>query len=169
MKQLQKDDLLYLAGFIDADGSIIAQFVYRKDYKFKFQIRTTLQITQHKKRRWILEEFQNLVGAGYIRTRGNICDFVVVEAINVTNLLKQLQPYHKLKKIQANLVLKILEQLPSTRDSLEKFLTLCPLVDQVAMLNDARKTTHTAETVTAMLMGLKEIDVPVETSDSSDV
>jgi hypothetical protein len=51
MKNLTTNDLIYLAGFLDGDGSIIAQLVSRKDYKFKYQIRLTLQFTQLKKRR----------------------------------------------------------------------------------------------------------------------
>lgn len=51
MKNLTHHDIIYLAGFLDGDGSIIAQLVFRKDYKFKFQIRLTLQFSQLKKRR----------------------------------------------------------------------------------------------------------------------
>jgi len=51
MKQLNQTDCIYLAGFLDGDGSIIAQMVLRQDYKFKFQIRLTLQFTLLKKRR----------------------------------------------------------------------------------------------------------------------
>jgi hypothetical protein len=155
MKHLNQIDCIYLAGFLDGDGSIIAQLVFRQDYKFKFQIRLTLQFTQLKKRRWFLEKFQALVGAGYIRDRGLISDFVLVEPANVGKLLQQLQPFLRLKQKQANLVLKIIEQLPSSRDSQDSFLKLCRLVDQVAELNDTKKRKHTADSVSAMLKELK--------------
>jgi len=51
MKHLNQTDCIYYAGFLDGDGSIIAQLVLRQDYKFKFQIRLTLQFTQLRKRR----------------------------------------------------------------------------------------------------------------------
>ena len=51
MIKLKHIDCIYLAGFLDGGGSLIAQLVSRQDYKFKFQIRLTVQITQLKKRR----------------------------------------------------------------------------------------------------------------------
>jgi len=87
----------------------------------------------------------------------------LVEPANVAKLLQQLQPFLRLKQKQANLVIKIIEQLPSSRDSQESFLKLCHLVDQVAELNDTKKRKHTADSVYAMLKEFKENDVPVET------
>ena len=104
-----------------------------------------------------------MIGAGYIRDRDLISDYVLVETANVAKLLQQLQPFLRLKQKQANLILKIIEQLPSSRDSQDNFLKLCQLVDQVAELNDTKKRKHTAESVSAMLKELKENDVPVET------
>jgi hypothetical protein len=48
--KLKRDTLIYLAGFIDGDGSLLAQIIYRKDYKYKFQIRVSISFHQHKKR-----------------------------------------------------------------------------------------------------------------------
>lgn len=44
--QLTKEELNYIAGFIDGDGCILAQIVARKDYKFKFQIRVSIIMYQ---------------------------------------------------------------------------------------------------------------------------
>lgn len=156
MNKLQENDKTYLAGFVDGDGSIIAQLICRKDYKHKYQIRVTFQVTQQKKRRWFLEKLQELVGAGYIRDRANVSDYIIVEPLNVANLLKQIAPVLKLKQKQANLVLKIIEQLPSSKDSQDKFLELCALVDQVAALNDTKKRKNTATTVLATLTQLTQ-------------
>lgn len=156
MKQIEKEELSYLAGFVDADGSIIAQLVANKDYKYKHQLRITLQVTQLNKRRWFLEELKKQIGAGTIRDRNTVSDYILVEIKPLCNLLKQLQPFLKLKKKQANLVLKIIEQLPSARDSQDKFLELCELVDQIAALNDTKKRKHTTETVRAVLKVLSQ-------------
>jgi hypothetical protein len=110
-----------------------------------------------------LEQLKDLMEAGYIRDRDLISDYVMVEPANVAKLLIQLQPFLRLKRKQANLVLKIIEQLPSSRDSQDNFLNICYLVDQVAALNDTKKRKHTAESVSAMLKELKVYDVPVET------
>ena len=165
MEQLNEKDLIYLAGFIDGDGSIFAQIVKKSDYKHKFQIRLTVQLTQLKKRKWFLEKIQKQIGAGTIRERGEILDYVLVETSNVATLLKQLKPFLVIKQKQANLVLRIIEQLPSTKDSLDKFLELCDFVDQVASLNDSKSRKNTAETVRATLKGNYNGIVPVETSE----
>jgi hypothetical protein len=147
MNILNRDDLIYLAGFIDGDGSIIAQMVPRKDYVYRFQIRLTIQITQHKKRRYHLEDIRQMIGYGTIRDRGNVSDYVLTETRCVYSFLKQLSPFLRLKKRQANLLIRILEQLPSSKKSATLFIELCQIVDQVAELNDSKSRTITAEIV----------------------
>jgi hypothetical protein len=104
-----------------------------------------------------------LIGAGYIRDRDLISDLVIVEPANVHRILSQLGPFIKIKQKQGNLMLKIIEQLPSSKDSQEIFVKICSLVDHVAALNDTKKRKHTAESVVAMLKELRVYDVPVET------
>ena len=144
MNKIKNEDLLYLAGLIDGDGSIIAQLVRKADYVFKFQIRLTVQITQLKKRRHFLEDFKEIIGKGTIRDRGNVSDYILTDTKMVYEFLKQLAPYLRIKKKQANLVIKIIEQLPSAKNAKETFIELCTLVDQVAELNDSKNRTITA-------------------------
>nr|AAL77583.1 unknown [Carteria lunzensis] len=168
MNKFTPDQLLYLAGLIDGDGSIIAQLVSRKDYTWEFQIRLTVQVTQLKKRRWFLEELQKEIGAGSVRDRDTVSDYILTETSNVYKFLKDLQPHLRLKQKQANLVLRIIEQLPSSKASKEIFLELCNVVDHVATLNDTKKRKYTAEIVAAKLKELKECVVPVETSEETN-
>lgn len=44
MTNLNKEDLIYLAGFIDGDGCVLAQIVKRENHKF--QIRVSLLLVQ---------------------------------------------------------------------------------------------------------------------------
>jgi hypothetical protein len=157
MNIINRDDLIYLAGFIDGDGSIIAQMVRRKDYVFRFQIRLAIQITQHKKRRHSLEDIRQIIGYGTIRDRGNVSDYVITEARCVYSFLKQLSPFLRFKKRQANLVIRILEQLPSSKKSAPLFIELCQIVDQVAELNDSKSRSITSQTVVSELKQLKII------------
>jgi hypothetical protein len=166
MKTLTRDDLMYLAGFIDGDGAIIAQVVKRSDYKWKFQLRLTLQFTQKTKRLHFLQALHQTIGVGYVRTRScgcksgcrsnntNVSDFVITETKNVYDLLKLLQPFLRLKQKQANLVIKIIEQLPSSKDSVHKFLELCEIADHVASLNDSKSRENTIETVRTTLKSI---------------
>lgn len=158
MKTPNRDDLLYLAGLIDGDGSIIAQIVRRPDYAFRFQIRLTVQISQRKKRRHHLNDICRMIGYGSVRDRGDMSDYVLTETRLVDHLLKQLAPFLRIKKKQANLVLKIIEQLPSSKNAALSFVDLCRLADQVAELNDSKKREISAELVENELKSLKVIE-----------
>jgi hypothetical protein len=157
MKNINRDDLIYLAGLIDGDGSIVAQIVRRSDYVYKFQIRCTVQITQLKKRRHFLENIREIIGYGIIRDRGNISDYVLTETRCVYCLLKQLSPFLRMKQKQSNLLLRIIEQLPSSKNSALLFIELCRISDHVAQLNDSKKREITAEVVFKELQELKII------------
>lgn len=157
MKILNKDDLLYLAGLIDGDGSIIAQMVRRSDYRFRFQIRFTVQVSQRKKRRHFLEHISKTIGYGSVRDRDDMSDYVLTDTKMVYQFLQQLAPYLRIKKKQANLVIKIIEQLPSAKDSAVLFIELCRLADQVAELNDSKNRQINAEVVAKELQDWKVI------------
>ena len=135
--------LAYIAGFLDGDGSIFFQIVPRKDYKQKFQIRSSIAFRQKRKflsvlrnlNLWkfltyqkknyveILEWLKNYFGVGYIRHRKTgISDYTIVESKEVKKILLLLQPYVKLKRKQIELSLEILSKLEnkkSTEDFLE--------------------------------------------------
>lgn len=149
MKTLTEEQAAYLAGFIDADGSIIAQIVKREDYFLKFQIRVSVLLIQKNKRMHFLKQIQSeLSDVGTIRNRGDgVSEFALVGITNTVQLLKQVLPFLRLKKKQANLVIRISEQLILTKNDPKQFLTLCELSDQVANLNDSKNRSITAQTV----------------------
>lgn len=151
MIKISLHDLLYIAGFLDGDGCIMAQIITRPDYKLGFQIRLTIQFTQHLKRKIYLEKLKDILGVGYVRQRGLICDYIITEPKNVYTFLKQIQPFLKIKQKQANLVLTIIEQLPLAKDSPAKFIELAHMVDHVASLNDSKSRKITALHVEAAL------------------
>lgn len=157
MNTINKDDLLYLAGLIDGDGSIVAQMVRRPDYVYRFQIRLTVQISQRMRRRHHLEHIRKIIGHGIVRDRGDMSDYVLTETRMVYQFLKQLAPFLRIKKKQANLIIKIIEQLPSSKNSALLFIELCRLADQVAELNDSKSREINAEVVANLLKELKVI------------
>ena len=151
MNKILLNDLLYIAGFLDGDGCIMAQLVTRTDYKMGYQIRLTIRFTQFLKRKIYLEKLKEIIGLGYIRTRNSMCDYIITEPKNVYTFLRQVQPLLKIKQKQANLVLTIIEQLPLAKDSQTKFIKLAHLVDHVAFLNDSKTRKITAQVVEAKL------------------
>ena len=175
MKLLYLTDLAYIAGFLDGDGSIIAQFVPRNDYKWGYQIRLTIQFTQKSTRRIYLQKLLDLTGVGYIRNRGEeksqvwqatpaetakpslaVSDLVITDVKHVHAFLKQLQPYLKIKQKQANLALRLIEQMPLAKNSLEKFIENVKLVDQISALNDSKSRQITGDIVMKHLLSLKQ-------------
>jgi hypothetical protein len=155
MKTLSLEQASYLAGFIDADGSIIAQIVSRKDYVLRFQIRVGVTCIQKMSRIHHLRNFQSEIGAGTIRDRGDgVGEFAIVGYKNVSAFLKQIAPYLRMKKKQSNLVIRICEQLDQTKRDPQKFLELCVLADQVAALNDSKNRSNTAELVSTAFIDL---------------
>ncbi len=143
--------LAYIAGFLDGDGSIFFQIVPRKDYKQKFQIRSSIAFYQKKDYAEILEWLKSIFGAGYIRHRKTgMSDYTIVESKEVKKILELLQPYTKLKKKQVELGLNILKKLENKKSD-EDFLDICKLVDNFKELNYSKKRTITSETVTKFI------------------
>ena len=139
----------YLAGAIDCDGAIVAQFVRRQDYILGWQIRCTVQLSQSIRRKKYIEEICEKVGLGYIRTRKNMCDWIVADTKQVKKLLEVLKENLKMKKDQAVLVLEIIEKLSSVQNDPQRFLELANLVDDVSILNDSisSKRIHTSSSI----------------------
>lgn len=158
MKTLTDTQLAYLAGFIDGDGSIIAQLNPKNDYTLKFQIRVSVNFIQSTSRKHFLKRIHEELGIGTLRDRNDsITELNIVGIEQVKPLLQGLKPFLRMKEKQANLVLRICDQLPSTKGDAYKFLELSKLSDQVANLNDSKKRTITSETVRAKLLDLKLI------------
>lgn len=169
MNTIDKEDLIYLAGFIDGDGSIIARLVFHKDYvkTRPYQISLTVQVTQKTARKWFLQEIQDIIGEGNVKTRKSndqITDYTLVGPSAVGKFLKQIQPYLRIKKKQANLAIRITEQLPHSKDP-EKFYELCQLVDQISALNDSKHRTINADLVLQRMKEALKETVPVETEE----
>ncbi len=165
---LKPEVLAYMAGFIDSDGSIIAQIVRKHDlktpqpkgfsiapralrrnferakvpsvfYVYKFQIRVLVQFSQRTSRKHHLEKLHQEVGYGHVVTRKTMSDFVITEPRILCEFLQLLQPYLRIKKKQANLIIKIIQEFPSAKVSKEKFIELCKLANQVSELNQPKK------------------------------
>ena len=151
MKTLTTEERSYLAGFLDADGSLFAQLVRGNDLKYKFRIRVSIGFYQNKKYSWFLTNLQKKLKCGSIRKKtDNVMEYVITAADPVKNLLLQIKDYLVLKKRQANLILEILEK-KKTIKSKSDFLEVCQLTDKVAMLNYSKKRTITAEYVEKVL------------------
>ena len=141
----------YIAGFLDGDGSIFFQIVPRKDYKQKFQIRTSIAFYQKTEYVDVLNWLKEIFGVGYIRYRKTgVSDYTIVESKKAQKILELLQPYVKVKKKQVKLGLDILNKL-NNKKSDKDFLEICKLVDKFGELNYSKKRTITYDVVSKSL------------------
>ena len=129
----------YIAGFVDGDGSVMAYIIKRPDYGIiKYQIRVSVNFVQRKDRGHFLKKIQEeLSNKGSFRIdRGDgIADLALVGQSDLMSFLPEIRPYLRIKQKQANLVLRIIQELSQAKKDPLRFLELCKLVDQVTLLN----------------------------------
>lgn len=151
---MTKEKLAYIAGFLDGDGCILLQLIYRHDYKLGYQIRASVVFYQKTQFKDFLAWLKRRLIAGYIRERpDNISEYTIVGLKPVTKVLNLLYPYLRLKKKQAKLALEVLSKMPGQgRDMKPKLLlALSRKVDKFADLNYSKKRTNTSRQVEEFL------------------
>jgi len=129
-KRFSVAERAYFAGFLDADGSIMATIEKHLEKKFGYRVRITLKITQADKR--ILEWFFNKSYVGYIRKNRTAFDWIVRDQKTIKVLLEMLLPYLKVKRIQAEKAIKILE---SKIESYKDLKSVALIADSLSRLN----------------------------------
>ena len=145
---MTKETKAYIAGFLDGDGCIMLQLVYRHDYVLGYQIRASVVFYQKQQYRDFLEWLKHTFGdVGYVRNRNDgMCKYTIVGIANVKTVLTLLLPYLRLKKRQAEIVLKVISQMPGQGNKMtkEKLLLLAPEVDRFLELNYSKRRTNTS-------------------------
>ncbi len=132
---ISKLDRAYIAGFLDADGSIYVQLKPNKTYKYKFQVAVNIAFYQSAKEKRFMYNLLNLIGKGYIRERKDkIIEYIIGDENSIVDFLEKIKPFLKLKKKQANLMLDILKTKKSVK-SVKDFLRLAKKIDLFRNLN----------------------------------
>ncbi len=141
----------YIAGFLDGDGSIFFQIVRRKDYKYGYQIRSSIAFYQKRNNAKILQWLKKKLNCGYIRHRKTgISDYTIVKPDDVRRILIMVQPYVILKTEHVKIGLMIIKRLNQVAD-VDYFYHLCQLVDRFRHLNYSKKRTISSEHVRKFL------------------
>lgn len=151
---MNKEELSYIAGFLDGDGCVMLQLVYRHDYVFGYQIRASIVFYQNTRYKLFLIWLKRELIHGYVRDRNDgMSEYTIVGVEQVTAVLKLLSPYLKLKKPQANLAMKILKKMPIKHHQMnaELLLRLAEQVDGFIELNYSKKRTNTSVQVKQFL------------------
>ena len=147
---MTKEELAYISGFLDGDGCIMLQLVYRHDYVLGYQIRASIVFYQKTQYKDFLVWLKKKLKFGYIRERNDgMCEYTIVGTNSVTYVLTLLKPYLKLKKKQLKLALSVLSRMPGRgRDIKPKLLlSLAKEVDKFVDLNYSKRRTNTSKKV----------------------
>ena len=106
MNKLSLAQKSYIAGFLDADGSIYVQAKVNKTYKYGYQIAPYIVLFQSKQDK-SFDQICKLIGAGYIRERKDgITEYIIGRLDEILEFLKMIEPYVLLKKEQMQLMKK---------------------------------------------------------------
>ncbi len=137
----------YLAGLIDADGSIYARLKKNSTHKFDFQVVTCVVIFQHKKNYQHLNTIQKKLRYGRIRERNDdMLELTFSKQRDVKTLLLSVSPYLLIKKAQAQLMLEVLKDL-SGLNSAKEFMSLAKKIDKFKKLNFSSRRKNNAQMV----------------------
>lgn len=139
----------YLAGLIDADGSLLLQFRPNRKLRFLYRVKTTVMIYQDAKQIDQLKALHHLIGAGYVTQRNDHIAELRIEGFKqVEKLLTKLKPYLRFKERQAVYLLQAIKILKRKRYDLKAFLSICDLAELISAHNyRSSQRKHTKESV----------------------
>ncbi len=162
---MKKEELAYIAGFLDGDGCIMLQLIYRYDYRLGYQIRASIVFYQKQQFSYFLEWIKSKLTYGYIRNRNDgMSEYTIVGVNPVKETILLLYPYLRLKKKQADLAISVLNKMPGSGREMkpELLYKLSCEVDKFAFLNYSKRRTNTSEKVKIFLSSHNLLN-PVET------
>ncbi len=137
----------YIAGFLDADGSIYVQLKKNTSYKYDFQIYAQIVFYQSSKHKDFLVKLCKEIGYGYVRERNdNISEYIIGDYEGIIYVINITLKYLKLKKKQAILMQEILNQKQNI-DSADDFVRFAKSIDRFRELNYSKKRINTADVV----------------------
>ena len=156
--KLTLEEISYLAGFLDGDGSIMAQIVKNSSYKYGHTVRVTICFYQKTTRHWFLLKLRKMLGKEWkIRKRNDgMSELSITGFTPVQNFLSTFQNHLRLKSRLAKLVLQIIEEYTHVQTEAD-FLEVCKKIDKTAEYTDSKKRKHTYSSVKVYL------NSPVET------
>lgn len=138
-KSISSTTKSYLAGFLDADGSIYVQAKPNKTYRFGFQIASYIVFYQSLKDAESFSRVCSLIKAGHKRLRKDgIIEHIISKREEIFHFIDLVEPYVIMKKSQLILLKKILKAKRRV-ESEKDFEKLIELIDKFRDLNYSKK------------------------------
>ena len=139
MQTLSSTKKAYIAGFLDADGSIYVRAKPNSDYRYGFQIAPYIVFFQSAKERQKFEEVCSLIGYGRMRERKDgILEYAINRIDEIKEFLNCVHPFVVIKKKQAELMLEIIDKKSRVKNE-KNFEYLLKLVDSYRELNYSKR------------------------------
>lgn len=114
----RNDDLAYIAGFLDGDGSLMLQVKNRKDRKRGWRFMFTICFYQDTRHSEPLSWIRETLGIGYLSHRKDGITELRINGFKQTKeILVLLVPYIRFKRVQAKMMLEVAQILISKRFS----------------------------------------------------
>ena len=132
MGSRSKIDLAYIAGFLDGDGSLMFQLKKRKDGKKKWRFMCTVCFYQDSRHDKTLHWIRNKLNIGYVSKRNDGMSELRVNGFKqIRDILNDLLPFVKFKRVQANAMYKATTLLSKKHSGQLKGNELIKLVDYI--------------------------------------
>ena len=131
-KNYSEANIAYIAGFLDADGAIMAHVEPNRELTLRYRVRITLGLYQNHSD--VLEWIYKILETGSITQNSNraLYYWKTQDQNAIKLILTTLLPYLKVKQKQAELALRILNSPISTKNEL---LFVATLADTLSSLN----------------------------------
>jgi len=139
LKSISSTEKSYLAGFLDADGSIYVQAKPNETYRFGFQIAPYIVFYQSQKDAESFSLVCSLIQFGHKRLRKDgIVEYIISKQEEIISFIKLVEPYVIMKKSQVALLKRIisLKRKAKTRKDFEQLINK---IDQFRELNYSKK------------------------------
>ena len=140
-------DRAYIAGFLDGDGSLMLQIKKRKDGKIGIRFMPTIcfyQDTRHEKTLYWIKE---VLGIGYLSRRNDgMTELRINGYKQIRNILKDLLPYIRFKKLQGQALQNACEILSTTKFKMLSKEKLKKLVDYILVIQKENYVTKKKKT-----------------------
>jgi hypothetical protein len=142
-------DLAYIAGFLDGDGSLMLQIKKRADGKNKIRFMATICFYQDTRHKQDLSWIRKIFGIGYLSDRNDGMSELRINGFKqVREILLNLIPYIKFKKVQAKSLIQacgILSETKFNKLNQNQLVKLVKLVLEIQNENYVTKKKRTRE------------------------
>ena len=143
MGSRSNNNLAYIAGFLDGDGSLMLQIKKRSDSKIGIRFMVTICLYQDTRHEKELYWIRKVLGIGYISQRNDGMSELRINGYKkVHEILVLLQPFIRFKRIQTKALLRACEVLKSSTISSMTEIQLRTVLDCVVIIRNENYSTQ---------------------------